>query len=186
MTRLGPWQPTTPAEQLDRLTSLAEIEQLPRRYARALDARDLDALVDLFAPDVRVGRERSGRAALRAWFTETLLPLRTTIHFVGNHVVDFDDADHARGVVYCRDEVEVPDRGTWEVGNLQYWDTYVRAEGTWCFERRRVHRWYQCDATERPSHGTGVPTSGALATGQLPESYESWHAFWREVGVTGS
>jgi hypothetical protein len=186
MTRLGAWEPTTTAEQLDRLTSLAEIEQLPRRYARALDARDLDALVELFVPDVRVGRERSGRAALRAWFVETLRPLRTTIHFVGNHVVDFDDADHARGVVYCRDEVELPGRGTWEVGNLQYWDTYERVHGDWCFARRRVHRWYQCDATERPHHGAGVPTGDALATGQLPESYASWGEFWREVDVTGS
>jgi hypothetical protein len=186
MTRLGAWVPTTAEERLDRLDSLAEIEQLARRYARALDARDLGALVDLFVPDVRVGRDRRGRAALREWFTETLRPLRTSIHFVGNHVVDFDDAEHARGVVYCRDEVEVPDRGTWEVGNLQYWDSYVRVDGTWCFERRRVHRWYQCDALERPHHGAGVSTEGALATGQLPESYESWHAFWRDADVTGS
>jgi len=66
MSRLGPWRPATPEERLDRLESLAEIQQLPVRYALALDSRDMDMLVSLFTPDVRVGREERGRDALRA------------------------------------------------------------------------------------------------------------------------
>ena len=181
MTRLGRWQPATPEERLDRLESLAEIQQLPHRYAVALDSRDMDALVALFAPDVRVGRDTRGRDALAAWFSTTMREMRTSIHFTANHVVDFDDADHAQGIVYCRDQLERPDRGTWEIGDLQYWDTYVRAEGEWCFERRRFLRYYMVDALERPSHGAGVGEGhDALATTQLPEAFESWHRFWGE------
>ena len=48
---------------LDRLVAEAEIRQLVARYAVATDRRDLDALVALFVPDVRVGRDVSGRDA---------------------------------------------------------------------------------------------------------------------------
>ena len=64
MSRLGSWQPSTPEERLDRLESLAEIQQLPVRYALALDSRDMDMMVSLFTADVRVGREERGRDAL--------------------------------------------------------------------------------------------------------------------------
>jgi hypothetical protein len=139
----------------------------------------MDALVDLFVPDVRVGRDASGRDGLKAWFTRTMSAMRTSIHLTANHVVDFDDADHARGIVYCRDELEFPELGRWEVGNLQYWDTYARVGGDWCFVRRRFHRWYIDDALERPSHGAGVGGGGdSLSTAQLPEAYDTWHAFW--------
>ena len=184
MSRLGTWTPSTLEERVDRMESLAAIRQLPVRYARCLDARDLDALVELFVPDVRVGRDATGRAALRAWFSQTMRVMRTSIHLVANHVVDFDDADHAHGIVYCRDELEYPDRGEWEIGVLQYWDTYLRVDGEWCFERRKFHRWYIVDALTRPSHGAGVGTGGdALTTAQLPEAFETWGRFWAEVAA---
>ncbi|WP_353963648.1 MULTISPECIES: nuclear transport factor 2 family protein [unclassified Streptomyces] len=74
------------------MESLAEIRQLPYRYALALDSRDMDAVADLFVPDVRVGRDEFGRAALHPWYTEAMRASRTTIHQVTNHIVDFDDA----------------------------------------------------------------------------------------------
>ena len=132
------------------MESLAEIRQLPYRYALALDSRDMDALVDLFVPDVRVGRDEIGRDALKRWFTNTMRRMRTSVHFVGNHIIDFDDADHAHGIVYCRDELERPTTKEWEVGMLQYWDSYVRVDGEWCFQRRRFHRWYIVDALDAP------------------------------------
>jgi hypothetical protein len=187
MSRLGPWLPDDADGRLDRLESLAEIRQLPVRYALALDSRDMDAMVALFTPDVRVGREASGRDALRAWFVKTLSEPKMSVHFVGNHIVDFDDADHARGVVYCRDELGRPNGG-WDYGMLQYWDTYVRVDGPdgreWCFDRRKFLRWYMVDALERPYHGAGVGDDhDALTTQQLPEAFESWNRFWAEVGV---
>jgi len=182
VSRLGTWEPTDAAEQLDQLRSLAEIKMLPARYGLAVDSRDLDALVALFVPDVQVGRDARGREALRAWFATSLSQMRTTVHFIGNHVVDFDDADHAHGVVYCRDELEFPELGEWRVGVLQYWDSYERVDGEWCFERRKFHRWYMVDALSRPGHGVDVRRDEVmLTTHQLPEAFDSWARFWAEV-----
>ena len=179
VSRLGTWQPASTEERLDRMESLAAIRQLPYRYALALDSRDMDALVELFAPDVRVGRDSAGRDALKAWFTETMRQSRTSIHQITNHVVDFDDADHAHGIVYCRDELEKPDTGQWQVGTIQYWDEYARVDSEWCFVRRKFHRWYLVDALTRPGHGAGVNEGPEpLRTIQLPEAFDSWHRFW--------
>jgi hypothetical protein len=168
------------------LESLAEIRQLPSRYALAVDSRDVDGLVSLFVPDVRVGRDARGRDALRAWFVQSLSRFRTSVHFVGNHVIDFDDADHAHGIVYCRDELDFPDLGEWRVGVIQYWDTYVRVDGDWCIERRKFHRWYMVDALTRPSHGVDVNAKGmTLSSHQLPEAFDSWARFWTEVEAAG-
>ena len=83
--------------------AISEIRELAHRCAVALDSRDLDSLVELFVPDVRVGRE-SGRPALRAFFERSLADMGTTFLLVGTEVVDLDDADHAHGTVcYGRD-----------------------------------------------------------------------------------
>lgn len=181
MSRLGSWKPASTEERLDRMESLAEIRQLPYRYALSLDSRDMKSLVALFVPDVRVGREETGREALERWFTQVMSKMRTSIHFVGNHIIDFEAADRARGIVYCRDELERPEVGEWEIGVLQYWDTYVRADGEWCFERRKFHRWYIVDALTRPSHGGGAYDQ-SLKTSQLPDAFPTWGEFWRQVG----
>jgi ketosteroid isomerase-like protein len=180
MSRLGNWRPTRTEDRLDRLESLAAIRQLPYRYALALDSRDMDALVDLFVPDVQVGQGESGREALKRWFTEVMRRPRTSVHFIGNHIVDFDDVDHAHGIVYCRDELERPESGEWEIGVLQYWDAYKRVDGEWCFARRKFHRWYLVDALTRPGHGLGVNDGrDPLTTRQLPEAFETWDRYWQ-------
>jgi hypothetical protein len=88
------------------LCAVESIRQLASRYALAVDVRDLDLLVACFVPDVQVGRSSFGREALRAWFSDTLRRFGYTIHLIGNHVIELLDADHAKGVVYCRAEHE--------------------------------------------------------------------------------
>ncbi len=184
MSRLGTWKPTTVDERLDRMESLAAIRQLSHRYAVAVDSRDLDMLVDLFVPDVRVGKDERGREALKRWYALTLSRFHVSCHFLGSHTVDFDDADHASGIVYCRDELEFPERTEWHQGLLQYWDTYLRIEGEWCFQRRKFHRLYIVDWLTRPSHGAGSEAGDGgsrLSTHLLPEAYPTWHEFWERV-----
>ena len=55
--------------RLDAIESRLAIGQLPIRYAMAVDARDVDAWVSLFVPDVRVGRDGVGRDALRDYIS---------------------------------------------------------------------------------------------------------------------
>jgi len=176
--RLGFWQPSTTEERLDRLESYASIQQLVSRYARALDARDMDTVVSYFNPDVQVGRENRGREALKEWMTTLMSQMHTSVHLVANHVIDFTDADSASGVVYCRDELERTDTGEWLVGTIQYWDDYLRVDGEWCFDRRRLHRWYLVDALERPSPGAGVNTFDHISERTLPDAYTTWAPFW--------
>ncbi|MCB1844248.1 MAG: nuclear transport factor 2 family protein, partial [Halioglobus sp.] len=57
--------------RIDRLESLDEIRQLAAKYSLSLDMRDLDAHVNLFAPDIRVSREKTGRSHLKRWLDDT-------------------------------------------------------------------------------------------------------------------
>ena len=48
--------PQTLEERIDRLESLDAIRQLAGKYSLSLDMRDMDAHVNLFAPDIQIGR----------------------------------------------------------------------------------------------------------------------------------
>jgi hypothetical protein len=171
------WKPANAEERLTRMEALDEIRQLAHRYALAVDSRDIEGLVALFVSNVRVGRNKSGRAALAEWYGRSLERFGATIHFVGNHVIDVLSPDSASGVVTCRDELETG--GEWQVGMIQYWDEYCREDGQWFFRRRKLHRWYLADALTRPGWGVGVNADDAvIRTSQLPDAWPSWDAFW--------
>ena len=174
------WQPSTAAEQLDRLVSSDQIAQLPVRYALAVDSRNMDDLVELFIDDVRVGHGRSGRDSLKDWMTGALAQHGRTIHLVANHILTFADADHATGIVYCRDEVE--NDGQWTIGHIQYWDTYERREGRWYFVRRRYNRWGVVDEVHRSKSGLGGSSPAAT---ELPQVWPSWHEFYAQFKEPG-
>ena len=178
----------TLAERLDRVESQLAIGQLPARYALALDSRDLDALVDLFVPDVSVGGGTGevGRPALKEFFRVNLSHFYRSMHLVAGHVIDFDDADHAHGVVYCRAEHE--DAGRWGIMVMNYKDVYARVDGRWLFVRRRLQPLYTCDITERPSGPDFNRGWGGAPLGQetqswparLPAEHPTFAAFWAQ------
>lgn len=170
------WQPSTTAELLDRSISSDQITQLAVRYALAVDSRNMDELVELFVDDVRVGHGRSGRDSLKEWMTGALAQHGRTIHLVANHILTFVDADHATGIVYCRDEVEHD--GKWTLGHLQYWDTYERREGRWYFVRRRYNRWGVVDEVNRSE--SSLEGAGPTAN-ELPQAWSSWHEFHAQL-----
>jgi ketosteroid isomerase-like protein len=160
---------------VERAVARDEIRQLVAGYAVAMDARDLDRLVALFVDDVQVGREGRGRVALRDAFEASLGETPITVLNVGTHLIDFDDPDHARGVVYCRAELQVGDR--WIVQMIQYRDTYERRDGVWRFVRRRHLLWYGrevgtspvgLEPAHWPEHHTGW--------GELPDAWAAWRA----------
>ena len=166
---------------LERLADLEEIRQVAHRYAVALDARDLDALVDLFVPDVRVGREGSGRDALRRDFDRQLRAIGVSILFVGNHVIDFEADDRARGVVYCKAEIQ--DGPRWIHQAIRYHDTYARRDGRWYFVRREHLLWYGVQAPASPldQPPANWPKSHT-GRGTVPESLDTWRRFWSSSG----
>ena len=165
--------------RLQRLEAYEEIKQLASRYALALDSRDVQAMVSLFVDDVEVGRDKKGREALAAFFDPVLRPYKTTFHFIGNHVIDFVDDDHATGVVYCRPEHEVGD--LWIVMPMQYWDRYERRDGKWYFRSRRVMVFYAADVLESPTQVENrfhFPDNPMIHKAELPEKWDTWQEFW--------
>jgi ketosteroid isomerase-like protein len=164
---------------IDRVIARDEIRQLAYRYAFATDSRDIDALVDLFVPDVRVGRELTGREALRDFWIESLSAIGVSILFVGNHIIDFDDETHAQGVVYCRGQIQ--DGGKWIEQAILYRDQYELRDGEWLFVRRKHELWYGVEAAVRPldQEPANWPERH-VGRGTVPESTSTWNAFWAD------
>lgn len=166
---------------VERVIARDEIRQLAYRYAYATDARDIDLLVSLFVPDVRVTRETSGREAMRDFWIDSLRAIGVSILFVGNHIIDFDDPEHAQGIVYCRGQIQHGER--WIEQAIQYRDRYEKREGRWLFVRRKHVLWYGVETAERPlaqppanwpEHHDGL--------GSVPGDIASWRAFWDTIG----
>jgi len=172
--------------RIERIESQLAIQQLPPRYAVAVDSRDLDALVNLFVPDVDCGRWGKGRDALKAFYEPTLRGFYRSQHQVCGHVVDFDpeNLDRATGKTYCRAEHEDGDK--WVVMAICYFDEYERADGRWCFKRRDERHWYSSDVLARP----GQPQlqnwdkfAAPRHQPRLPDSFPSWAEYWARASA---
>jgi hypothetical protein len=140
--------------------------------------RDLDAHVNLFAPDIQVGRKGTGRAALKAWVDETLREQFTgTSHHVGQHIIEFIDPDHAVGVVYSKNEHETGPE--WVIMQMLYWDDYARIDGQWFFRRRLPCYWYATDLNKPPIGERKMRWPGREPyAGTFHDLFPSWQAFW--------
>lgn len=171
--------------RIDRLESLDAIRQLPARYALTLDMRDIDAMVTLFTADVRVGKEQSGRQALRAYMDGTLrAPFTGTSHHIGGHIIEFDDPDHARGIVYSKNEHETGDE--WVIMQMMYADDYVRQDGQWFFARRLPLYWYATDLNKPPIGEKKMRWPGTEWTeGNFHKLFPSFAEFWSSGGDHG-
>ena len=157
--------------RIDRLESIEEIRMLPAKYALSLDMRDLDAHVNLFAPDIRISKDQVGRAHLKRWLDDTLrLQFTGTAHHIGGHIIEFRDPDHAIGVVYSKNDHETGPE--WVIMQMLYWDEYERIDGRWYFRRRLPCYWYATDLNKPPIGDNKMRWPGR-------ESYDgAWHALW--------
>jgi uncharacterized protein (TIGR02246 family) len=177
--------PATLEERIDRLESLDAIRQLPAKYALALDMRDMEAMVSLFPADVKVGKDASGRQALRAYMDATLRsPFTGTSHHIGGHVIEFDDPDHAHGVCYSKNEHETGDE--WVIMQMMYVDDYVRQDGRWHFARRLPLYWYATDLNKPPIGANKMRWPGTdWAEGNFHKLFPSFAEFWEREGDPG-
>jgi hypothetical protein len=166
-------------EPLDRLIAHDEIRLLASRYAVAIDSRDLDMLVSLFVPDVRVGRDASGREALLESFVGPLSTIGVSILHVGTHVIDLIDADHATGTQYSAGQVQEGDR--WIHQSIVYRDTYERRHGRWLFVRRVHELFHGVEAWRNPldQQPADWPLHAA-GRGTAPASFPTWDRFWAD------
>ena len=168
--------------RLHRLESIEEIRQLVAKYSLSLDMRDLDAHVNLFAEDIRVSRELTGRRYLKQWLDDTLrLQFTGTSHHTGNHIIEFDDADNAHGIVYSKNEHETPSANgdEWVIMQMLYWDNYQRIDGRWYFRRRFPCYWYATDLNKPPVGDNKMrwPDRDHYE-GAWHDIFPSWQNFW--------
>lgn len=164
------------AQRIDRIEATEAIRQLAYGYALAVDARDLDAIVNLYVPDIRTGNG-TGREALRATFDASLRQFTASAHHVTNHLIEFLGADDATGLVSCRIEHEVGDQ--WVTASMVYHDRYVRREGQWLIRGRVQVRLYATAHDDPPIGPNRLrwPGGEAADTG-FHATLPAWAAFW--------
>jgi hypothetical protein len=148
-------------------------------------------MVSLFPEDVRVGKDAIGREALRAYMDQTLrAPFTGTSHHIGGHIIEFDDADHAHGVVYSKNEHETPVEGgqdEWVIMQMMYADDYVRQAGRWYFARRLPLYWYATDLNKPPVGDKKMRWPGSeWAEGNFHKLFPSFSEFWARHGDDAS
>lgn len=160
------------------LVARDEIRQLAYRYAAALQARDVDAMVDLFSPDARFGEFGSGPDALRRLTTQSLDGALFTVILVANHLIDFDDDARAHGQVWAHCFAQTEADGFVEQ-LIRYDDRYERRDGRWLFSHRRHRLWYGVGHRESPLRQPAAnwPAS-QTGVGDIPLSDNVFHSWW--------
>jgi hypothetical protein len=164
-----------PTDGLTTLLAEAEIRRLALVYADAFLTRDEASMLSLWAPmdppaEPPALDERWAHLLVARW--QTLGP--TMLH-VTNHLIRFDDEQHARGRVFCLAQL---DRGAAFIDqSILYDDRYVRVDGSWRFQLRRHLLWFGAQRTQHPMRQPAAnwPES-QLGSGTLPEDLA---ALWR-------
>ncbi len=162
-------------ERVERIEAHLAIQQLAIRYAMAVDARDMEAWVRCFRPDVDMGRHGTGRDALRRYIDPMVRRFYRSVHQICGHRIELTTKDTATGAVYCRAEHEAGQE--WIVMAICYFDEYVRIDGEWFFSRRRERHWYAADVTGTPQSKGFAGWAGSESPA-LPAEFASWARFW--------
>jgi hypothetical protein len=148
----------TPEEAAERLA----IRGLIDAYAHCADRRDADGQKALFTEDthfvVYMNGEGTaptddlhGRESLTPVF-ENLRTYEVTTHFNGQSTVALD-GDRATGESYCIAHHIFGAAGgrSLMVASLRYLDSFVKQDGTWRFEERRLYvDWVETRAIGEP------------------------------------
>ncbi|MDI6028510.1 nuclear transport factor 2 family protein [Corticibacterium sp. UT-5YL-CI-8] len=171
-------------QRLDRIESRDEIRQLISKYALALDMRDIDALVGLFVPNVKVGGGKSGREVLRDWLDDTMRrQFDGTSHHVGSTIIEFIDPDNAVGIVYSKNEHETG--AEWVIMQMMYYDRYSRLDTRWYFVRRQPLYWYATDLNKPPVGKRKMRWPGQEPyEGSFHQLFPSWKDYWDRDGAS--
>jgi ketosteroid isomerase-like protein len=171
-------------ERVERLESIEAIRDITARYPIALDARDLDTLVNLFADDVKASPDvPRGRGPLKAHYEQMCRGWGYTVHQVFQQAIDFESADKAMGHVYCKAEHEID--GKFVVAMLRYLDRYERRDGGWYFRWRRTPMWYVTEVRDGPVGDERVRwPNRPPAPAELPDAFESYRSFYESDAGT--
>lgn len=112
------------------------IHDLNVRYFVACDDQDYDALSRMFVPDARLGTTQGHDAIMELLRTDRS-QMGTTIHALDLEIIDVEGrSDRATGFLTCHGELARGGQSLY--GALRYFDEYVRTNGRWRYESRRI------------------------------------------------
>ncbi|MBM3658060.1 MAG: nuclear transport factor 2 family protein [Actinobacteria bacterium] len=162
---------------LERLVALEEIRTLPVRYAKAIEQRDVEAMVGLFASDARFGSYGTGPEGVRRLMRETMSDNLVAVILVTNHLVELDAPDAARGEVWALCAAQSGDEYVEQL--LRYEDRYRREGGAWRFLHRRHRLWFGTRRTPSPFEQPAAdwPRS-QVGVGDVPLADERFREWW--------
>lgn len=128
---------------MDRASDVRQIIAATHRYALGLDTFTPSCAVTAFTDDAvwdatAVGLNRvEGHDALLEFFRRDAEIVAEQYHLTGNHVVEFDDRDHAHGTNYVLAEAVTKEGGSIRAAVLNH-DVYRRTAGDWRIASRTI------------------------------------------------
>jgi hypothetical protein len=164
---------------LDAILARDAIRELPLRYAKAIETRDVDAMAELFAADARFGGYGTGPDACRRLMTDTMADSLFAVILVTNHLIELDAADHARGEVWALCYAQITEGFNEQL--LRYEDRYTRVDGSWKFLHRKHRLWYGQlrDASPLDQDPAEWPRS-QVGVGDVPLADELFRRWWEQ------
>lgn len=140
---------------LEEISDRLEIQELLAEYSHAIDARDWDALDDVFTPDARIDYSAMGGSAGGLEETKRFLERAMALFADFQHLVATSkltiDGDVAEGRTICHNPMVI-DRGDGETHvffcGLWYRDRFVRTSEGWRIEERVEERCYMHNLPE--------------------------------------
>lgn len=138
---------------LQELLDREAVRDVLRRYAHAVDRRDIETIASLFTEDAAYrgslgeGNFRTALEQLR----ERMSRYRSTMHLLGNQLIQVSgDTASAETYAVAYHRPREDDRSLLSVG-VRYCDDLVRQQGAWKIRRRVVHlEWQKYDDTLLP------------------------------------
>jgi len=127
-------------EQLERLVAEAEIRRVIARYCRGIDRMDLDLVRSCYHDDAHDehGSFSGNVDQYIEWVGDLLAKYDATMHFVGNQLVEFEDADIAHvetyGISVHRSASAAPHLNL--TTGFRFVDRFERRGGEWRVARR--------------------------------------------------
>ncbi|OBI72467.1 nuclear transport factor 2 family protein [Mycobacterium asiaticum] len=156
-----------------------EIRDLPYRYAAAVEARDPDAMADLYVPHARFGRYGSGREGVQRLMSESMDSGVFAVLLVANHLIEFDDESNARGQVWAQCFAQTHGDGFVEQV-IKYEDRYQLNQGRWRFLHRRHRLHYGIARAESPMTQQAAEWPlRQVGVGDLPLTDPAFATWWR-------
>ncbi len=166
------------------LLAKEEIRQLPYRYAAAIEARDVDAMAELFVPHARFGDHGEGREALRRLMSPSVDASVFAVILVANHLVELDTEDRAHGRVWAQCFAQTNADGFIEQ-LIKYEDRYELHGGRWLFLHRRHRLFYGVSRPTSPlmQEAASWPRN-QIGVGDLPLTDPVFAAWWQSNAAT--